>query len=189
MSVPVWRLTRSRTARRLYDGLDRVGVTVTRLREYRATLDTVPDRDPPAGVSLVVGRVGDPARHDETGLAAGDVVVTARSDGTTVGRVYVALARPVYVDALDAEVRVDGAYVFGLWVAPAHRNRGVATALVAAACRSARDVVDRAVALVAPDNRPSQRVFEACGFVPGRTHAYDRLFGWTRRDPRPTGDD
>jgi GNAT superfamily N-acetyltransferase len=185
--IPVWRLTRSRPARRLYDALDRLGLTVTRLREYHASLDgTLPGRDPPAGVSLSVRTGAGPERHAGEHLAPGDVVVTARIDDEAVGRVFVALDRTVYVHALRGRVRTDGAYVFGLWVDPRHRGRGIATALVARACRAAdARGVARAVALVAPDNAPSRWVFEGCGFTPGHTHAYDRLFGWERRSSSP----
>lgn len=186
VSIPLWRLTRSRPARRLYDGLDRLGFTVTRLREYRCDLETLPTRTPPADVSLVVREVETAERHGGEVLVPGDVVVTARADGEPVGAVFVALDRPVHVHALSARVRVGGAYVFGLWVDPHHRNRGIATTLVARICRvAAEHDAPRAVALVAPDNAPSQWVFEACGFEAGRTHGYDRLLGWERRSSTP----
>lgn len=187
MEVPIWRVTRSRLARRLYDALAALGVTATRLRQYERSLDAPAERDPPDGVTLDCRRLEAPETVAGDRLPAGDVLVTARADGYRVGQVFASLDRRVRVAPLDATVHTAGAYVWRLHVVPEHRGRGVATALVVRALRAANEHgAERAVALVAPDNRPSQWVFETCGFERGPRHDYYRLFdrSWrARRDP------
>lgn len=60
-----------------------------------------------------------------------------------------------------------------MFVAPDSRGRGVATALVASACRLAAERgADRATAFAAVDNRPSRRLFERVEFDPERWERY-----------------
>jgi GNAT superfamily N-acetyltransferase len=182
MSVPLWRVTRSRPARELYDALTEVGVTATQLYQYERSLDASVDPNPPGAVDLDCRRLEAPTTVAGDRLEAGDLLVTATERGRPVGRVFVSLDRRVRVAPLEATVHTSGAYVWRLYVRPSCRGRGIATALVARAIEAARERgARRAVALVAPDNRPSQWVFESCGFDRGRRHGYYRLFEWSRR--------
>jgi GNAT superfamily N-acetyltransferase len=205
MSLGLWRLTRNDYAIRLYEALKRLGVTGTRMREWVAPLSD-PDvvaayesRPPPEDVSLSVVDAGtlDPAdRADFADPAPEDAAVLARLDGADdegdvadggrlVGYLFVS-ERPVHVDALERDLTFDGAYVWRVFVDPDHRRRGIATALVARACRLARARGhETAHALIALDNRPSQWTFRACGFAPDRELAYYRVGGWSRRSTSP----
>jgi ribosomal protein S18 acetylase RimI-like enzyme len=79
-------------------------------------------------------------------------------------------------------VRFDGAYLWHLYVDPEDRGRGLGSALLARALSfAAEDRVDAAYALVAKDNVPSQRAFEARGFEVVDEVAYYRAFAWERR--------
>jgi predicted GNAT family acetyltransferase len=56
--------------------------------------------------------------------------------------------------------------IVGMWVDPAHRGRGIASALIAALVQWARDQGSASVALwVADDNTPARRLYERCGFA------------------------
>jgi hypothetical protein len=66
--IPVWRLTRNRYTRRIYEALDAAGITATRMLEYRTAVADVPERPAddvggPTPVSLVAGPAGT-ERHD-----------------------------------------------------------------------------------------------------------------------------
>jgi GNAT superfamily N-acetyltransferase len=133
----------------------------------------------------------------DTGTDHGSAATTAASrslaeprsfpDGPVVGYLFVSADEPIFVHPLETELDFEGAYVRRVFVDPDYRQRGIATALVADARRVARERFDasEAHALIAPDNRPSQWVFEANGFR--RVHEYDyaRVGGWTRRRDRP----
>ncbi|MFC7139305.1 GNAT family N-acetyltransferase [Halosimplex aquaticum] len=174
----LWRLTRNRYGRTVYDGLAAVGVTATWMREYVADPKSVPSPDPPSGVS--VGEV-DPSRVAALDAPVGELVdgerVVATTDGDeAVGYLFCSTDATHRIHPLERRLSFDGAYIRRVFVAPEHRQRGVASALVRAACQWARERdADRATALVALDNRPSRALFEKHGFVAERAHRYVRL--------------
>ncbi|WP_129112762.1 GNAT family N-acetyltransferase [Halegenticoccus tardaugens] len=197
--LPLWRLTRNRYGRALYESLRELGVTGTRMYEYVTDLDDgdVARPAPESGVELRVCDPDDSGPNDPDDLDArpaafderrpDELVVVARSGGETAGYLLLSADGSLYVRPLETDLTFDGAYVRRLFVDPVHRNRGIATALVATALATARDEfgAGRATALVAADNRPSQWVFEANGFRRERIHAYYRLFGLARRTTAP----
>lgn len=195
----LWRLTRNRFARRVYDRLAAVGVTATRMIEYEADLETT-DAPGPSGadsrVSLTVVAPGERAERDldvdfsiPVSCLDGEWVVVARTGDRPVGRALVSAGRSPYVEPLGERRTFDGAYVRRVYVARDWRNRGVAKRLVDAATAVASERLDEetAHALVAADNRPSRWVFESRGFCPVRRHDYVRLFGFERRRVNPVG--
>lgn len=210
--VQWWRLTRNDYGRAVFDFFADHGLKVARMYGYVADLDADPPRDSTLEDSALELRVGDasavePDEHAAFGelLPEERVVVVVDTDagagtepasrqtarsfsaGPVVGYLFVSAGRPIYVHPLETELRFDGAYVRRVFVEPTHRQRGIATALVAESRRVARESFDASEthALIAPDNRPSQWVFEANGFR--RVHEYDyaRIGGWTRRRERP----
>ncbi|MEO7007061.1 MAG: GNAT family N-acetyltransferase [Terrimesophilobacter sp.] len=59
-----------------------------------------------------------------------------------------------------------GREIVGMWVDPAHRGIGLATALIVELMRWARAEGSSSIALwVAEDNEPARRLYEKCGFV------------------------
>jgi GNAT superfamily N-acetyltransferase len=192
--LPLWRLTRNRFGKRLHAALDAAGITVSRLYEYRAPCPPDGDRPtPPADVTI---RTVEPARLPAAASVAeltdSESVLAAVDDAVDelAGYCFVSAGARIPVPELRTTMSFDGGYVRRLYVAPDHRQRGIATALVDAAGRHAADRDASGVAaLVAVDNRPSQWTFEACGFEPVACHAYDRLGGLERRRRRPRPDD
>jgi ribosomal protein S18 acetylase RimI-like enzyme len=186
--VPVWRLTRTPHARRAYELLKRVGVTATRMYEFRAPAAADPS---PAEVDVDVQerrkrglRPG--AIHAYDDLRPGETVLVARTDGTVVGSLFLSTASRQPVEPLETSVEFPGAYLRRVWVDPDYRNRGVATELVTRArARAATGGADTVHALVAQDNRPSRWLFEGCGFERRRLFTYYRLFGLRHRNVRP----
>ncbi|WP_049917629.1 GNAT family N-acetyltransferase [Haloferax denitrificans] len=203
----LWRLTRTETARRVYDALKARGLTATQMDEYVADADAADaDRDPPAGVEI---RALDPEdarrfearddafselRDDETAVCAfdagsdeSDETNGEAADADPVG--YLFLGDPgltYHIHPLEADVTVPGGYVRRVFVAPEARNRGIATALVSRAVAVAGERGAETVhALVARDNRPSQWTFESVGFRVARTRAYYRVGPWRRRRVKP----
>jgi GNAT superfamily N-acetyltransferase len=209
--VQWWRLTRNDYGRVVFDFLAEHGLKITRMYGYRADLDGDPPRDatlddPTLGLRVVTPAEVDGGEHEAFGdLFPGErVVVVVDSDadhgssatsaggrsfaeGPVVGYLFVSADEPIFVHPLETELDFDGAYVRRVFVDPDYRQRGIATALVARSRAVARETFDatEAHALIAPDNRPSQWVFEANGFR--RVHEYDyaRVGGWTRRRDRP----
>jgi GNAT superfamily N-acetyltransferase len=188
--IPLWRLTRNRYARRVYDALAAVGVTATRMVEFEAPAgDAGAAVDPPGGVAVEAVPAGDAAdRYDmEFPIPAspldGEWVVVARDGDRAVGRALVSAGREPYVEPLGTSLSFDGAYVRRVYVDRERRNEGIAKRLVGETLAVAREEfgVDTAHALIAADNRPSQWVFEANGFRPVRRHDYLRAFGLERR--------
>jgi ribosomal protein S18 acetylase RimI-like enzyme len=185
---PLWRLTRNPYAKRVHEALDAVGVTVSVLQVYARTLAS--PSEPDTSVRL---RYHDPGAladaraesfRDADALGRADRVVAAYADGTRVGSVLLTVDKPVYVDALHRQFDPGGAYVWRLYVAPAARGRGLGKTLVRAALWAATETngpIDRAAALIAPDNVPSQAVFEAVGFDAERELRYLRALGRERR--------
>lgn len=196
VELHLWRLSRNDYAIAVYEALKRVGITGTRMHEYVADLETEAVHEAIAGRSLPEGVVAeavpgdadvvDPGvRADFADPAPEDTVLVAREDGAIVGYLFVS-DRTVHVDALEADCEFPGAYVWRVFVDPAQRQRGIATGLVARACRDARAAGHASAhALIALDNRPSQWTFRACGFEPEREYAYYRVGGWSRRSIEP----
>ncbi|WP_323677036.1 GNAT family N-acetyltransferase [Halorubellus sp. PRR65] len=206
VDVGVHRLTRTRLGRAVYDALDALGVTGTSMYVFAVELDAADvDREPPDDVAVEVVRASELSpRPDEdfADLAPSDFVVLARDaaapsadelrecDADAVrGWAFLTLERPVEVTELAATVRFDGAYLWDLYVDPADRGRGLGSALLARALSfAAEDRVDAAYALVAKDNAPSRRAFEARGFAAVDEVAYYRAFAWERRHGPLHGD-
>lgn len=196
---PLWRLTRNRYGRACYEWLGRRGVTATRMYEYVALAR--PDLDVPDPAGDVALAAFDPTELDRSSapfdeLLDEECVVGALdaedADGIDAGSDllgYLFLSPPELdhvVAPLEASLSFDGSYVRRVFVDPAARRRGIATALVALARRTAaeRFGADRAVALVAADNRPSRRAFEGNGFAARRVRTYARVGPWSRRSTR-----
>lgn len=192
--IPVWRLVRNRYARRLYETLSELGVTVSRMIEYEARLDSRHDGET-AAVPAEVSFWSAPATAEPVRAVALDFsvpvtfledewVVAATAGGEAVGRALVSAGQRPHVDPLGRRMTFDGAYVRRVYVDPAWRNRGLARRLVAETLPVARRELgaDAASALVAPDNRPSRWAFEANGFEPVRHHDYLSVFDreWRR---------
>lgn len=192
---PLWRLTRNRYTKWVHETLDSVGLTLSALQVYTRTLASPPEPDSP-GVSL---RYHDPAAfsdsrtdsfRDADALDRADRVVAAYADGTRVGSVLLTVDGTVYIDALHREFDPEGAYVWRLYVSPAARRQGLGKTLVRATLWAATETngsVERATALIAPDNVPSQSVFEAVGFHAQRELRYLRALGHERRTSREFG--
>lgn len=181
----LWRLTRNRYARALYDALGRAGVRVAKMDAYVLPADRTPPERSPGGVAFEVmpASTVDPSEvSTDADLQPEDRVALARVDEAVVGHV-VASARPVPVPELGRRAVREGAYLWELFVEPAHRNRGIATALVGRAVAAAREQfgVGEAFALVAVDNYPSRWAFETCGFIAEERITYYRVPGWERR--------
>ena len=179
----LWRLTRNRYGRTVYDALARAGVTATWMYEYtRSLAEPVPDC---TDTAVSVERCGpdhiaslDPPATD---LVAGEDIVAATVDDEPAGYLFCSVGATHHIAPLDRRLSFDGAYLRRVFVDPDHRNRGVATAMVAAACRHAADAgATEATALVALDNRPSRALFERLGFSATRARRYAAVgpFSW-----------
>jgi GNAT superfamily N-acetyltransferase len=190
--IPVWRLTRNRHTRRVYEVLGAVGVTGTRMLEFEAdTGDTEPleqGTDPEVAVDAVPTTDDALTRLDldfsiPVSFLDREWVVVATADGAAVGRALVSVDQQPYVEPLRERMTFDGAYVRKVYVGREWRNRGIAKRLVGRSLTVAREELgaDTAHALIAADNKPSQWVFEANGFRPVRRYDYLRLFGLERR--------
>ncbi|MDS0279324.1 GNAT family N-acetyltransferase [Halomicroarcula sp. S1AR25-4] len=175
--VELWRLTRNRYGRAVYDRLAAAGVTATLLSEYVAD----PAAVDPSGSESVSVEVCDPARVSELGapvgeLADGEVVLGAFEGGTPLGYLFCSLDATHDIAPLERRRSFEGAYLRRVFVAPDHRQRGVASALVVGACDWAHGRgATRASALVARDNVPSRALFAAHGFDVVRDHRYVRV--------------
>lgn len=171
-----WRLTRNRYGRAVYDALDRVGITATSMTEYVRPLDTVPPapeadyevrRADPVAVAALDAPT-DELRPDEDLLVA--------TDGDALGYLFLSVDATLEIHPLERDLSFEGGYVRRVYVDPDHRQRGVASALVAAACRRAADRgASRTTALVAADNVPSRLLFERQGFEARRQRRYARV--------------
>jgi len=183
-----WKLTRNRYTRRLYEALADVGITVTRMNEFAAR--TQPADESPEDPETDVECVAVPATDElverlelqfsiPVTYLDEEWVVVAVADGGAVGRTLVSAGREPYIAPLQQQMTFDGAYVRRVYVARQWRNSGIAGRLVRKALTVARTELGerRAFALIAPDNVPSRRVFEANGFSRERHHDYLRLFG------------
>ena len=193
----VWRVFRNPYGRALYEFLAALGVTATWMYEYARPLDEAAhtDADGDSGTNRESDRpftveTADPARVAPLDapvdqLVDGESVVAAVEGETPLGYLFLSVDATHDIAPLERSMSFEGAYVRRVFVAPAHRQRGVASALLAAACRESRDRgASRAAALVALDNRPSRGLFEKHGFRPVRDHRYVRLGPFSARSTR-----
>jgi len=189
-SIPVWRLTRSTSARRLYDALAGAGVRVAVLDHFQSDLSEPLAGSPTPPERIRIERVAAaerPAHWDvsDPGLEADHAVLGAVADDELVGVALLSSSGPVYVDPLARTVAFDGGYLWGVEVDPAWRRRGIASALVSTADAYLREAgAPAAHALVAPDNVPSRTLFRNAGFEPRRRHVYVGLGRFAHRSSR-----
>ncbi len=186
----LWRLTRNRYARGLYERLDDAGFVLASLDRFvrgaedarRGTSTDSPDCTAVDAVRFRrAGADGGllPALADDP-LAPEDLVLTAERDGETIG--YCVLSdRPAYVPELHRRLEFPGGYVWRVYVDPAERGQGVGTSLVDESVRVAAEHFDApsVSALVAPDNLPSRRAFESVGFEARERLTTLGVAGWT----------
>ena len=176
--IEAWRLVRNPYGRAAYERLRDAGVTATLMTEYGLRLPAPASDRPEHDVTTDVvapdrvAAIGAPT----AALQPDEVVIAALDGGSPVGYLFCSLDATHVVDPLERVRSFDGAYLRRVFVAPEHRDRGVATALVSTACEWAHERDAGSVtALVARDNVPSRRLFERGGFEPERSHLYIRL--------------
>ena len=182
-----WRLTRNQYARNIYDALKALGITATKMYEYRAELEQTSSPyhlTTPAETSIDLVPASEVDSLDiniDFSLPVdpldGEWIVIASVDGRPVGRTLVTDTPRPYVDPLERTIRISGAYVRRVFVVPERRGRGVASATLRAAMALAQDELGaaNATALIAADNKPSQGLFEGCGFERVGVHEYARV--------------
>jgi len=176
--VEAWRLVRNPYGRAVYERLQDAGVTATLMTEYRLRLPAPTPARPDTGVTTDVVA---PDRVEAIGaptadLRPGEVVLAALDEEHPVGYLFCSLDATHVIGPLEREYTFDGAYLRRVFVAPDHRQRGAATALVSAACEWAQERdAGTVTALVARDNVPSRRLFEHGGFGAERSHLYIRM--------------
>jgi ribosomal protein S18 acetylase RimI-like enzyme len=185
----LWRLTRNPIARRVYNHLASAGMVLAQLDRFEREAAVAHGvAEPPDDVTLTVTPAVDsvPTSLRDAPLAPGDLLVRAERGGTSVGHCCLS-DRPVYVPELRQRLTFEGSYLWGLYVAPAERGRGIGTAIVARAvtATAASLAADRIVALVAPDNLPSRKAFARLGFRPNKRYTSYGLFGRERHRCRP----
>jgi GNAT superfamily N-acetyltransferase len=138
------------------------------MRVYATALEAFEPVEPaPEAASIAVERVADArALPDEaTGAEPTDLVATASADGAVVGWAFARVDPPVRVGECVRPLVFEGAYLWGLFVEPGARGRGVGAALVSALTDAvARDRYRWAFALVEGSNAESRRVFERVGY-------------------------
>ena len=185
--VSLWRFTRNRYARAVYDALQAVGITATRMYEYQVRVDhhdTAGSRPAPDGVTIEVVSVSEVRARGidldfslPVDLLDGELVVIASADGNPIGRMVINPGPTPYVHPLERPVTVPGAYIRKVFVVPERRGQGVASAALRAAVAHAQDEfeAEHVTALIAADNSPSQWLFESCGFERVRAHEYVRV--------------
>lgn len=184
-----WRLTRTPQARAVYEFLTEHGLTATWMTEYRRPLGEPPEAPDPG---MAVG-VREPAAVEALAapveqLVDGERVVAAVEDGVPRGYLFLSVDATHRIHPLERELRFEEAYVRRVFVDPDHRQRGVASALLAVACREARAMgATEATALVALDNGPSRALFRRCGFTAARERRYARAGPLSWRSVRAPG--
>jgi len=185
----LWRLTRNRYGRAAYDALVRAGITATVMDEYVTRLEEETAFDATSDGSYTVetclpAQVASlDAPVDE--LGPDERIVAALEDGRPLGYCFVSLDAAHEIKPLERTLAFEGAYIRRVFVDPNHRNRGIATAIVAEACRHARaEGASRATALVALDNSPSRALFERHGFETRRRRRYVRVGPLSHRAAR-----
>ncbi|WP_247000361.1 GNAT family N-acetyltransferase [Halosolutus gelatinilyticus] len=191
--LPLWKLTRNRYGRALYDRLRRRGFAAAALDTFRrpaSAYDGTPNGGGAPTIDLAVREPSDEATRDELDVpykaadaSAADLVVVARDGETPIGQVFLSFDETIHIAELDREMAFDGPYVWRLYVAPGHRNRGLGSRLLAAAIGESRSRwgVRPLYALIAVDNRPSRRLFESHGFDPGTRRRYVRCGPFEKR--------
>ncbi|RLM53571.1 GNAT family N-acetyltransferase [Halobellus sp. Atlit-31R] len=197
-----WKLTRNRYGRALYDALEGIGVTATVMYEFARALDGNGRDDSSECVGR--GAAGEVAADRRVAVCDGeavssldppldevregeDVIGVFESD-TPCGYLFLSVDDALPIHPLDRVLDFEGAYVRRVFVAPDHRGRGLATALLGEACqRATARGADRATALVAVDNVPSRSLFERCGFEPVRRRQYARVGPLSYRRVVPNG--
>ena len=192
-----WHLVRNPYTRAAYDFLACHGVKVSKMHLYGADLAAIEvaaggAQAPPAAtdgsdcedISFDVRGADEltaPPSQDASALAADDDVVIALADGEPVGFQTLSLDRAVYVSPVERELEYP-AFLWGLYVAPRYRNRGIATELIRRALALAHERgADDAHTLVAVDNSLSKRALTSNGFEPRREVSYYRLGPLERR--------
>jgi GNAT superfamily N-acetyltransferase len=187
-----WRLTRNQYTRTAYEALKSVGITATRMYEYRAAVartDATRTPPTPAGTSIDLVPASEATALDidfslPVDVLAGEWVVVASVDDRPVARALVTDDSSPYVEPLERRVPIQGAYVRRVFVAPEQRGRGIASAVLRAAVALAAEAfdADTATALIAADNRPSRGLFESRGFERVGVHEYARVgpLSWYR---------
>ena len=189
---PLWRLTRNRYGRAVYDALARRGITATEMIEYVAGLEDAPAADGGDQHSTYTVETCDPSTVTALDapieeLRSDELVVAALEDGRPRGYLFCSIDATHEIHPLERKLRFEGAYIRRVFVDPDHRNRGIATALVGETCRLARERgAERATALVALDNSPSRALFERHGFDPRRRRRYVRVGPFSHRSVRPS---
>lgn len=187
MTLPVWKLTRTSVGRKVFEALASAGVVVSRLAQFEHTLGRpLPNPDAPEGISL---RVGPPetfpltGRMDRSELSDRDRIVAAVAGDRVVGVQPVSVNRSFYVEPLERAIDFDGAYFWGLYVAPEWRRQGVATAVIARALSFVAEETPATSVqtLVGIDNAPSKRALRGVGFERESTRSYYRAFGFRYR--------
>lgn len=187
VTIPIWRFTRTSFGRWLFDTLANAGVIFSRLEQFEHTLDgPLSDASIPEEISL---RIDAPetftlaGRMERPELSDRDRIVAAVVDDRIVGVQPVTIDRPFDVGPLEQTIDFDGAYFWGLYVAPEWRRRGVATALVARALSFVAEQTSqtRVQTLVGIDNAPSKNVLTGVGFERKRVRSYYRLFRFQYR--------
>jgi ribosomal protein S18 acetylase RimI-like enzyme len=178
------RVTRNRYTREAYERLKRAGVTATLMTEYERTLRSSPDVPYLEGVR-VREACPDSVRQTDAPtdeLRPEEAVIGAFENGQPVGYLFCSLDSTHDIEPLERTYEFSGAYIRRVYVSAAHRQRGIATALLGWACRWAfeRDA-ETATALVARDNSPSRALFTHHGFRPVRDHRYVRLGRFSHR--------
>ncbi|NUC74578.1 GNAT family N-acetyltransferase [Haloterrigena sp. SYSU A558-1] len=188
----LWRLTRNRYGRAVYDALARRGITATEMIEYVADLEDAPAADGGSRRSAYAVETCDPStvaplEAPVEELQSDELVVAALEDGRPRGYLFCSVDATHEIHPLERELHFEGAYIRRVFVDPDHRNRGIATALVGETCRLARERgAERATALVALDNGPSRALFERRGFDPRRRRRYVRVGPLSHRSVRPS---
>lgn len=182
-----WRLTRNQYTRGIYDALKTLGITATKMYEYQIELKQIsamhPSNTPPGiTIDLISTSEAYSLNMDidfslPVDVLDGEWVVIALINGHPIGRTLVADVPKQYIDPLERPLAVSGAYLRKVFVIPEQRGHGVASAILRAAVGLARDelAVDTATALIAADNKPSQILFENCGFKRRGVHEYIRV--------------
>lgn len=184
-----WRLLRNPYTRAVYDFLANHGVKVSKMYLYGTTLDSsnfaFEAREGDFGdISFDVRSPDEltaPPSQDAAALASGDDVVVAVADGEPVGFQTLSLDRAVYVSPVERELEFP-AFLWGLYVAPNYRNRGIATELIRRALALAGERgADEARTLVALDNSLSKRALTTNGFEPRREVSYYQFGKFEKR--------
>lgn len=130
-TVPIWKLTRTTTARRLYEALTAVGLKVSVLDLFSRGVSDVPvetsglpespRKDHPVSSSKPTLLWHGPPDWtvDDAGLESDHRVIGAIAQGDLVGVTLLSLDGPVYIEPLVRTVAFDGGYLWGVEVDPA----------------------------------------------------------------------